>query len=155
MKTVWTKTIGATMLIAATAAVSMNAIVATAQDKAPDATLNFSGTSAAIGVGLSWGQGTLHYQGKEYPFRVKGVDVVDVGITTVKATGNVYNLARVGDFEGNYVALAAGAALNGGKGETAMRNGSGVVIRVHSATEGVALKAAVQGVTVELEASAQ
>jgi hypothetical protein len=152
MKPSWTKVIGTALLFAATAAVSVDSM---AQDKAPDATLNFSSKSAAIGVGLSWGQGTLHFDGKDYPFRLHGVDVADVGITTVNASGNVYNLHRVSDFGGNYVALSAGAAFTGGGAETAMRNDHGVVLRVRSATEGVQLKAAVEGVTIELEAPAQ
>jgi hypothetical protein len=155
MNPVWTKTIGVAMLVAATAAVSIDSIIAAADDKAPDATLSFSSRSAAVGVGLSWGQGTLHFHGKNYPFRLRGVDIADVGISKIDATGNVYNLDRVVDFDGNYVALSAGAALTSGGAESAMRNGRGVVIRVRSATEGVELKAAVEGMTIELEAPAR
>jgi len=150
MKHVWTKIVAAAMLFLA-----FDASVAMAQDKAPDATVTFSGSSAAVGVGVTWGQGTLRFRGKDYPFRLRGVDVADIGGSTINATGNVYNLARVVDFAGNYASVSAGAALTAGGAETAMRNDRGVVIRLHSTTEGAQLKAAVEGVTIELEAPAQ
>ena len=41
--------------------------------------------AAAAGVGVSWGDGTLHYKGKDYPFRLKGLTVVDVGASASRA----------------------------------------------------------------------
>jgi hypothetical protein len=35
----------------------------------PDATFGLSNKSVALGVGFSWGGGTLTYKGKEYPVR--------------------------------------------------------------------------------------
>jgi hypothetical protein len=122
-----------------------------AQDKAPDATFRYSGATAAAGVGVSWGQGTLTFQGKDYPFRMRGFDVANVGAGKVTANGNVYNLTNVSDFAGTYAAASAGAALAGGGGATAMKNDRGVVIRMNSTTEGVQLKLALEGATIELE----
>ena len=153
MNRVWTKASAAAMLLATAAVLSINS--ATAADGTPDATLTFSGTSAAVGVGATWGNGTLHFRGKDYAFRLRGVNVADIGVTKISATGNVYNLARVVDFAGNYAAVSAGAALTGGGGETAMRNDRGVVVRLRADTEGVQLKAAVEGVVIELESPAQ
>jgi hypothetical protein len=61
-----------------------------AQDKEPDAYLELSEGSVAIGIGYSWGDGTLTYQGKKYPVEVKGLSVIDVGITKATAFGKVY-----------------------------------------------------------------
>ena len=54
--------------------------VAGAKKKAtPDATIKLSAGSVAAGVGVSWGSGTLSYQGKSYPISVNGLDVGSVG----------------------------------------------------------------------------
>src|SRR5512146_1757511 len=74
--------------------------VARADDKAPDATLRLSGGSVAAGVGISWGSGTLTYKDKQYPVEVKGLSVGDVGVTKIEASGKVYNLKSLDDFDG-------------------------------------------------------
>ena len=48
---------------------------AVAQSSKPDATLIFSSGSVAAGIGFSWGNGTLSYDGKTYPVRVEGLSV--------------------------------------------------------------------------------
>lgn len=151
MKAIWNKTVAAAMLLAATTL----STAGLAQDKAPDATLRYSGTTAAAGVGMSWGHGTLTFQGKDYPFRLRGIDIADVGITKITATGDVYNLQRASDFAGTYGAASAGAALAAGGVGAAMKNDRGVVVRMFSTSKGVQLKAAVEGVTIELEGPAQ
>jgi hypothetical protein len=132
--------------------------IALAQDKvdqAPDATFRYTGGTVAAGVGFSWGQGILTFQGKDYPFRMRGLDFPNVGAGKVSATGNVYNLKSVGDFAGTYASASAGAAVAGGGAGTAMKNDRGVVVRMKSATEGLQLKLAVEGATIELEKPAQ
>ena len=75
--------------------------------------------------------------------------------TLVTAFGNVYNLKTIADFGGTYAAASAGAALAGGGSGTAMKNDRGVVIRMTSTAEGIQLKLAVEGVTIELEGQPQ
>jgi threonyl-tRNA synthetase len=70
-----------------------------AQEKKPDATLHLSTGSVAIGIGFTWGSGVLTYQGKEHPFSVEGLSVVDVGISKAEANGTVYNLKRLEEAE--------------------------------------------------------
>ena len=152
MKAIWNKTVAAAVLVAAMTTLSTAGL---AQDKAPDATFRYSGAAAAVGVGVSWGHGTLTFQGKDYPFRMRGLDIADVGITKITATGGVYNLQRVGDFAGAYAAASAGAALAGGGAGAVMKNDRGVVVRMVSTSEGAQLKLAVEGVTIELEGPAQ
>ena len=152
MKAIWNKPFAAAMLIAA---MTMLSTAGLAQDKAPDATFRYSGATAAAGVGVSWGHGTLTFQGKDYPFRIRGIDVADVGITKITATGDVYNLQRAGDFAGTYGAASAGAALAAGGVGAVMKNDRGVIVRMASTSKGVQLKAAVEGVTIELEGATQ
>ena len=110
---------------------------ARADDMAPDATLKLSGGSVAAGLGISWGSGTLSYQGKDYPVDVKGLSVGDAGITKIEASGKVYNLKSLGDFDGNYTAVGAGATVAGGGSVSTMRNQNGVTIDLVSTTQGV------------------
>jgi len=55
--------------------------LALAQEKQPDATLRLTTGSVALGIGYTWGNGVLTYQGKEHPFTIDGLSVVDVGIS--------------------------------------------------------------------------
>src|SRR5262249_42954747 len=75
---------------------------------ATDGTVSFSGGGVAAGIGFQWGSGTLTYQGRQYPFKLSGLSVVDVGVTGTTGTGVVRNLRNVADFSGNYVAASVG-----------------------------------------------
>ena len=73
-----------------------------AQEKQPDATLTLTEGQVAAGIGWSWGKGVLTYKGKEYPFKVKGLSVVDIGITKASASGKVFRLEKLENFNGTY-----------------------------------------------------
>ncbi len=117
---------------------------------ATEGTVTFSGGAVAIGIGFQWGNGTLTYQGRQYPFKVDGLSVVDVGVTRMTGTGTVRNLRNVADFSGNYVSLSAGATLAGGGSVTTLRNQNGVVIDGITTSQGVRLTLAPGGVNVTL-----
>jgi hypothetical protein len=140
------KRIASFMTIAAFALALTSAF---AEEKTPDATLKLSGGSVAAGIGFSWGSGTLTYKGKEYPIEVKGLSVGDVGVTKVEATGKVYNLKDLADFDGNYTGVGAGAAVAGGGSVVAMKNQAGVTVDLVATTQGV--KVAIGGGGVEMK----
>src|SRR3989442_7390287 len=71
--------------------------LAVAQGKKADATLTLSDGSVALGIGFSWGKGTLSYQGKTYPVRVEGLSVGEVGVTRATVKGDGSNLAKPED----------------------------------------------------------
>jgi hypothetical protein len=125
--------------------------MAMAQDKEPDAYLELSEGSVALGIGYSWGEGTLAYQGKKYPVEVKGLSVIDVGVTKVTAFGKVYGLKKLEDFNGNYTAATAEGTLGGGAGATTMKNQNGVVIDLFTTTKGLNLKLAPSGISLKLK----
>src|SRR6266849_182051 len=102
----------------------------------PDATLRLSGKAVAAGVGFSWGKGTLTYKGKDYPVSVKGLSLVKVGITRATASGEVYNLKKLQDFDGNYTSAGAGMTLAGGRSAVAMKNQNGVRVVLSATTRG-------------------
>jgi len=125
--------------------------LAGAQARKPDATLTLSEGTVGVGIGFSWGKGTLRYQGKAYPVKVDGLSVGDVGIQRATATGNVYGLKKLEDFDGNYTAAGAGATVGGGAGVTAMKNQNGVVIELKSTSQGANLKLAAEGVNLSVQ----
>jgi len=116
----------------------------------PDATIEVSGDTVAVGVGFTEAKGTLHYRGKSYPVALKGVSAGQVGVSNFTAVGEVYHLARVHDLDGNYTSVSAGAALAGGGTGSAMQNQKGVVINLRATTEGVDLRFSVDGVSVKV-----
>jgi hypothetical protein len=125
---------------------------ATAQESSNSSgTLTVTATSAALGVGWSWGKGILTLlNGKQYHFKVSGLDVVAVGFKQATGVGNVYNLKNVKDFEGTYVAATASGTVGGGMGASSMRNDKGVVINLSGVGQGVDFRLAVSGMTVKL-----
>jgi len=119
-----------------------------AQERSADIT--FSGGSVAAGVGYTWGDGVLHFQGTARPFTVNGLSVVDVGAVHIEGVGDVYNLHRVDDFAGNYVAADVGATLAGGGTLAVLENQHGVRIFFHSTTQGLKLNLSPNGIAIAL-----
>lgn len=125
--------------------------VAIAEEGQPSGTVSIQTKSVAVGIGYSWGEGVLNFQGKEYKFKIKGLSVVDVGISTISAKGNVYHLSRVSDFPGTFSAAEAGIALGAGAGAQAMENQYGVVMTLTSTKAGIQFKLAPEGLKVQLQ----
>ncbi len=122
-----------------------------AKGKAPDAILSLSQRSVAVGVGFSWGDGTLTYRGKKYPVSVDGLTVGSVGASKASARGSVYNLKKLEDFNGTYAAVKAGATVGGGASASALKNQNGVRINLTSTSRGVKFTVAAEGVTLKLK----
>jgi len=117
----------------------------------PSADIIFSGGGVAAGVGFTWGEGVLHFNGNSYPFAVHGLSVVDVGVANIEGSGEVYNLKQVEDFPGNYIAAGAGATLAGGGEIAVLENQKGVRITFHSTTQGLKINLSSNGVAVSLK----
>jgi hypothetical protein len=96
----------------------------------PVASVELTGKSVAVGVGYSWGDGTLSFKDAKHHFHIKGLSVADVGATSMSATGSVYHLQKLTDFSGAYVAVAAGAAVGGGGIAVYLKNSKGVILVV-------------------------
>ena len=126
--------------------------VAVAQEAAePSGTITVTATSVAAGIGWTWGTGELTLlDGSEHKFKVSGLDVVAVGIKQATGVGQVQNLKKLEDFEGQYVKATAGAVVGGGMGATSMRNDKGVVINLTGVGQGVDIRLAVSGMDVTL-----
>jgi hypothetical protein len=114
-------------------------------------TVKLKSKSIALGAGVSWGDGTLNFQGKDYPFSVSELSLLDFGASAVTGTGKVYNLNNLADFSGNYVATQATFAMAGGTGELTMTNSKGVVISLSSQESGTQLTAGPSGISLKLK----
>jgi hypothetical protein len=125
--------------------------VAMAADPPPSGTVKLTSKAVAIGIGVTWGDGTLTFGGRTYAFSVDGLSVADLGVSDITTSGEVFNLKNVADFSGNYVAGEAGIAIAGGPTDTIMKNENGVVLRLHGTQKGARLTLAAQGVKLKLK----
>jgi hypothetical protein len=82
---------------------------------------------------------------------VEGLTVGSVGITSATASGKVYQLKDIKDFDGNYTAFSAGATAAGGESVTAMRNQNGVTVELVWTTQGAKLTLGPSGVRMKIE----
>jgi len=127
---------------------------AATHESKPDATLRLSGGSFALGIGFSWGSGTLTYKGKNYPVKVNGLSVGKVGMTGSSAYGEVFNLKHLQDFNGHYNVGAAGTrgvTLGSGKAATLMTNQAGVIVRLSATQQGVDVNVTGGGVDMQIQ----
>ncbi len=133
MKLIYRALIGA--VLCATAATSAFA----AEGKQADATIEFKATSVNVGFGGVSGEGTLTWQGNKIPFTIKGLNFGRVGVSSLEAKGEVYNLKNVEDFNERFSARAAGATVGIGGGVATMTNPKGVEISASATSKGIDL----------------
>ena len=124
-----------------------------AEGAIPSAYVWLSGGSVAIGIGYSWGHGTLYYSKdqKQYKFKLSGVSVADVGAAGITAEGEVYNLKSPEDLSGSYSAVTAGVTIIEGGSVAYLKNDKGVVIKLHSQTGGLRFNLSANGMRITLQ----
>ena len=130
-------------------ALASNAVAA--EKATPSGKLTMESKSIAAGIGITWGDGKLSFKGKEYPFSIDGLTLVDFGISKASATGEVYNLTDSAKFAGTYVAAEAGLTLAGGMGGMVLRNANGVVIHLRSVSQGAQLQLGTSGLMIKMK----
>ena len=126
------------------------------------ASLSESGTIAInqyqvafIGSG-TLGKGTLRYRGQEVPFRIGGLGLGGIGIAAIDAHGTVYNLSDLQKFTGAYGNARLGlTAADKGKGRLWLKNTNGVVIKLWTKMQGLALTGGVDGIVIQWESEVQ
>jgi hypothetical protein len=106
----------------------------------PDGTVEMQEVQAAsIGSG-SAGTGVLSFRGVQYPFEVGGVGVGGFGLSTIDATGEVYNLGELGQFPGTYGQARYGFAIGtASAGDLWMQNEAGVIMHLKAKRTGLML----------------
>jgi hypothetical protein len=128
------------------------------EPKQPNGTIQVATKSVAVGVGVTWGEGTLTFEGKDHSFAVKGLSLSDLGIGEATVKGNVYDLSKLGDFAGKYTPPEPRFQL-GGAGPSWSRsyrgmvlaNDKGVVVQIWVVREGPHLRLIDNAVEVSLK----
>jgi hypothetical protein len=139
-------------LLAIVTAVASIAAVGWAKNQA-DGTVHLEVRDLGAGlVGWTWGHGVLTYKGKQYPFKVDGLVVDAVGSEREDASGEVYHLGKLADFEGTYRAMEVDAAAGTkGVGVAKLQNRKGVHIKLHTVDKGFGATAGPEGIKITLE----
>ena len=125
---------------------------AVAAEKAtPSGKVTMQSTSIAVGIGVTWGDGKLTFKGKDYPFSIDGLTLVDWGISKAQAEGEVYNLTDPAKLGGTYLAAEAGLTLAGGMGGMVLRNQDNVVLHLRSVSQGARLQLGTSGLIIKMK----
>jgi hypothetical protein len=118
------------------------------EEAAPAGRVTIKLTEVGLGVGVTWGEGTLTFRGKDYKFKVKGLNAITVGVSSIEAKGEVYNLQKLDDFAGKYVGTGEGVALVKGPSGLVVKNFKGVVLNLKASQTGLNLKLANEGLSI-------
>ena len=114
-------------------------------------TVTLESKSIAVGVGVTWGHGVLTmHDGTTHKFKVNGLSVIDLGISKIDATGEVFNLVEATDLNGTFVTGEAGATIIAGGSISAMQNRNGVIMQLKSKQKGLKLTVAPGGMGIDL-----
>ena len=114
-------------------------------------TVTLESKSVAVGIGVTWGHGVLTMDdGTVHKFKVNGLSVVDLGISKISATGEIFNLVEAKDLDGTFIGGEAGITVVGGGSASAMKNGNDVIMQLTSSQKGLRLTVAPGGMKIEL-----
>jgi len=116
----------------------------------PSATVRIREWSAAYYAQAEAGKGILNYNGQRHHFTISGGGVGGSGAQKVSATGTVYNLNRLSDFNGTYHGIARGLTLIEGQMHAKLTNQNGVSMYLAGQTEGLASSLGAQAFEVNL-----
>ena len=120
--------------------------------KTPDATVDLDEVQIGYMVMGTLGGGTLHYQGKDYRFKIGGLGAGGVGADKLKASGEVYGLKDPTDLAGEYIDARVGvAATVKGGGNLWLKNGKGVNMHLKTQLEGLSLTLGADAITVKMD----
>lgn len=114
------------------------------------ATLEIEGSLASYYAGSASGNGTLSYQGQQYPFTLSAVGGGGSAALSISATGQVYNLSSLEDFPGKYTGHRSGYTIGKGKFTALLESDRDVKIYLEGETTGMGSSMGVSSVTIEL-----
>jgi hypothetical protein len=123
-----------------TAAPASEGAAPTLRGKAPSGYVDMEEVSIAYLGQAGGGKGTLTFQGQTYPFDIAGLGGGGIGISKLDASGEVYNLTDVAQFDGAYGEARYGAVIgDASTGELWLENNAGVVMHLKAKREGLML----------------
>lgn len=98
------------------------------------------------------GRGTLTYHGRRYPFTVGGLGVGGIGLSSIDASGEVYNLFSLDDFAGAYAEGRIGYALGDqSSGDLWLQNDRGVILHLKAKRTGLMLSLGGDAVVITMD----
>jgi len=137
------------------AAVFLIASAAQAEDEklVQAATVDIDQTRVAFMISGNAGGGVLHYRGKDYPFSIGGLGVGGIGVSKLKASGQVYNMTDRMKFAGVYSQLRSGVTMadESAGNKLWLKNGDGVVLKLQGKSEGLALSLGADAVKISFK----
>jgi len=102
-------------------------------------------------LGASGGNGTLTFQGRQYPLSIGGLSAGLVfGASQTELRGRVTNIRRASDVAGVYGAAGAGAAVGRGVRAIVLRNEKGAVLNLSGRQAGLMVNADLSGLAISL-----
>lgn len=117
----------------------------------PSGTVRLQIVQASFIGSASKGGGVLHFQGHDYKFTTAGGGIGGFGLSKFEATGAVYGLKSVADFDGPYVQLRTGLAVGDlGKGKMWLGNPHGVSMALSGRRRGLAVSLGADALVVSL-----
>jgi len=150
MSKLYAKMVGRVVLAAA---MLMGGLALAADAKQPVGKVTIAEKEFGFIIGGTEGGGTLTFHGREHQFKLKGLSLgANVGASKMSAAGEVYDMKSISEFPGTYTKLDASVALGGGMGGLRLKNENGVIMVLHSRTEGVDINlGSMSGMTVTME----
>jgi hypothetical protein len=124
----------------------------TLEGKAPSGYVEMREVEIAYFGSAGGGKGTLTYQGQTYPFEIAGLGGGGIGVSTVDASGEVYNLTDVAQFPGAYGERRSGLVIgDASAGHLWLENNAGVVMHLQAKREGLMLSLGADAVDIRME----
>lgn len=146
------KALGLAMAVLAVIALQHGSAFAQSKRPQQSGTITIDQVQVAFIFSGNVGGGKLHYKGKTYPFSIGGLGVGGIGISSIKATGEVYDLKRLADFDGGYGQARTGIVLGDkSAGSLWLENSEGVYIRLSAKRKGIALSLGVDGIYIKFD----
>ncbi len=146
------KALGLAMAVLAVIALQHGSAFAQSKRPQQTGTITIEQVQVAFIFSGNVGGGKLNYKGKTYPFSIGGLGVGGIGISSIDATGEVYDLKRLADFEGGYGQARSGIVLgNKSAGSLWLENSAGVYIRLSAKRKGIALSLGVDGIYISFD----
>lgn len=108
--------------------------------------INLKLTSVGVGLGGTWGHGTLAFSRKDengktqedtYYFSARGFNFTDVGVARINSSGSVCGLTDISQFSGTYGGIGSDLALAGGIGISRFWNQHGIVLKLRESLQGI------------------
>ena len=141
------KALGLAMAVVAVVALQHGSAFAQSSKPTQSGTVTIDQVQVAFIFSGNVGGGKLHYKGKTYPFSIGGLGVGGFGVSSIKATGEVYNLRRLSDFAGAYGQARIGIVVGTlSSGTLWLENPQGVYLRLAAKREGIALSLGLDGI---------